>query len=161
VRAARVLAIGLAAASLALGACGGSGGSAPSATVPGNADPADVAVIKAWVDALRRGDVAKAASYFAIPSVVQNGGPPLRVGDRRSALLFNASLPCGARLVRAVRRAPLTIASFRLTERPGPGSCGAGVGGLAKVGIRVSGGKIVQWRRVPLGRAPTTPGTAL
>jgi limonene-1,2-epoxide hydrolase len=152
--------MGLLAAAIALTACGGSTSPARSPDVSSNARPGDVAVIKAWVDALRRGEVAKAASYFAIPSVVQNGGPPLRIDDRRSALLFNASLPCGARLVRAVRRTPFAIASFRLTERPGPGSCGPGAGELAKVAFRVRDAKIVQWRRVPSGRAPT-PGTAL
>jgi limonene-1,2-epoxide hydrolase len=158
--AARALAIGLAGAVLALAACGGSASPARSVEVPGNADPADVAVIESWVDTLRRGDVAKAAAYFAIPSVVQNGGPPLRIGDRHSALLFNESLPCGARLVRAVRHYSFTIASFRLTERPGPGRCGTGTGELAAVAFRLRDGKIVEWRRVATGGAPA-PGTAL
>jgi hypothetical protein len=158
--AARALAIGSAVAVLALSACGGSSRPARPTTVPGDADPTDVAVIKAWVDTLRRGEVAKAASYFAVPSVVQNGGPPLRIGDRHGALLFNASLPCGARLVRAVRHFSFTLASFRLTERPGPGRCGPGSGEMAKVALRVRNGKIVQWRRVPIGNR-TQPGTAL
>ncbi len=158
--AARALVIGLASSVLALCACGGSSSPAPSTKVPGNADPADVAVIKGWVDTLRRGEVGKAAAYFEIPSVVQNGGPPLRIRSRRGALLFNASLPCGAALVRAVRHGPFTIASFRLTERPGRGRCGRGAGDLAKVAFRVRDTKIVQWRRVPTGGAPA-PGTAL
>ena len=144
----------------ALAACGGSSLPAPSASVRGNADPADVAIIKGWVDTLRRGDVAKAAAYFAIPSVVQNGGPPLRITSRNAAVLFNESLPCGARLVRAVRHYSFTLASFRLTERPGPGRCGTGTGALTKVAFRVSEEKIVQWRRVPTGGRPR-PGSAI
>jgi hypothetical protein len=158
--AARALVVGLASSALALGACGGSHSPPTSASVPGNADPAAVTVIKGWIDTLRRGDVAKAAAYFAIPSVVQNGGPPLRIRNRRGALLFNESLPCGARLVRAVRHYSFTLASFRLTERPGPGRCGAGTGALAKVAFRVSEEKIVQWRRVPTGGRPR-PGSAI
>lgn len=159
--AARVLAIGSAAAVLALGACGGSSSPPPSASVPGNADPAAVTVIKGWVDTLRRGDVAKAAAYFAIPSVVQNGGPPLRIRNRRGALLFNESLPCGARLVRAMRQGAYTVATFRLTERPGPGSCGGGTGQVAKTAFRVRDNRIVQWRRVPTGSGaqPAQPGS--
>jgi hypothetical protein len=157
---ARTLALGLAAASLALPACGSSSSSTSTASVPGHADPADVAVIKGWVDTLRAGDPAKAASYFAIPSVVQNGGPPLRIGDRRGAILFNESLPCGARLSRAVPHDGYTVATFRLTERPGPGRCGTGTGDRARVAFRLEEGKIVQWRRVPIGSAPA-PGTAL
>ena len=46
-------------------------GAAPK--VAGDADPADVRVIDAWVTALRHGDVDAAAGYFAIPSVAENG----------------------------------------------------------------------------------------
>jgi hypothetical protein len=156
--ASRVLVIAAIAAALT----GGCGSSAPShsANVPGNADPAAVAVIKGWVDSLRRGEVAKAASYFAIPSVVQNGGPPLRIGDRRGAIVFNESLPCGARLVRAVRHGLYTIATFRLTERPGPGTCGTGTGQMARTAFSVRDDRIVQWRRVPTG-AGAQPGNTV
>jgi hypothetical protein len=157
---ARAITICVAISVLAVSACGGATSSpTPTPKVPGNADPGDVAVIKGWVDTLRRGEIARAASYFAIPSIVQNGGPPLRVGDRHAALLFNESLPCGARLVRAVRHFSFTLASFRLTERPGPGRCGAGTGGLAKVAFRVRHSKIVEWRRVPGGREPQPGAT--
>jgi len=79
----RALAAGVAIASVALAACGGSSSSTSPPGTPGDADSAEVATIKGWVGALQEGNVAKAAGYFAIPSVVQNGGPPVRIGDRR------------------------------------------------------------------------------
>ena len=42
--------------------------------------------------------------------------------------LFNESLPCGAELVEATDEGELTLATFKLTERPGPGTCGRGSG---------------------------------
>src|SRR5713226_8078664 len=56
---------------IALAGCGGGGSRA--ASVPGGANPSDVKVITAWVNALRAGNVQKAASYFRLPSLVQNG----------------------------------------------------------------------------------------
>src|SRR5947207_15688479 len=58
---------------LVLAGCGGTTSPATTHAVAGNADPADVRVIDAWVTALRQGDVDAAAGYFAIPSVAENG----------------------------------------------------------------------------------------
>jgi hypothetical protein len=148
--------IGLA---IALAGCGG-GGSTNSATstIAGNADPGDVQVIDAWVTALRRGDIGKAAGYFAIPSVAENGPVLLRIRSARDARRFNQSLPCGAVLLRAQAAGQFITATFRLTERPGPGACGAGTGQIAKTSFVIHGGKIAQWRRVGLGAGgPTAP----
>jgi hypothetical protein len=41
-----------------------------------------------------------------------------------------------------------TIATFRLTERPG-GGCASGVGHSAQTAIRVRDGHIVAWYRLP------------
>jgi limonene-1,2-epoxide hydrolase len=129
----------------------------PAATVPGNADPADVEVIDAWVRALDRGDNDAAADYFAIPSSTLNG-ILLEIRDRHDALRFNRSLPCGAHLIRAVAHAGFTIATFRLDERPGPGSCGAGTGDKAATAFAIEDGKITDWRRVPVpGGGGATP----
>ena len=117
-----------------LAGCGGGDGSESGGEpkVAGDADPGDVRVIDAWVTALRRGDVDAAARYFAIPSVAENG-PLLRPDrDLDDARRFNESLPCGARLVRAETQGELTTATFRLTERPGPGICGPGTGEAAR-----------------------------
>jgi limonene-1,2-epoxide hydrolase len=144
--------------------CGGDGGgkSSNGGTVPtgnegpapkiaGDADPGDVRVIDAWVTALRRGDVDAAARYFAIPSVAENGPLLLHIESLDDARRFNESLPCGALLVRAETQGQFTTATFRLTERPGPGICGPGTGGAAKTSFVIRDGKIVQWRRVGTG----------
>jgi hypothetical protein len=116
--------------------------------VVGSADPGDVAVIDGWVTALRQGDVDAAAEYFAIPSVAENGPVLVRIRSLDDARQFNESLPCGARLIRADTAGEFTTATFRLTERPGPGSCGPGTGGIAKTSFVIRDGEIVQWRRV-------------
>jgi hypothetical protein len=146
---------------LLLAGCGGGGGSTSDSTtpaIPGNADPADVHVIDAWVTALRRGDVNAAAAYFAIPSVAENGPILLHIESVEQARRFNESLPCGARLIRAQSAGRFTTATFRLTERPGPGICGPGTGGVAKTSFVIHHGKIDQWRRVGAGGGgPSAP----
>jgi hypothetical protein len=156
---------------LAFAACGGSddgdtttgAADAPSApAVPGNADPADVQVIDSWARALDRNDIEAAAGYFALPSSTLNG-IPLQIRTKADARAFNRSLPCGARLVRATANGGFTIATFRLTERPGPGSCGSGAGNKAATAFAIDGGEITDWRRVPVpgeggGGATQAPG---
>ena len=154
-RARRLLPLCLALIALPIAGCGGGGGgnaaagSAPA--IAGNADPGDVQVIDGWVTALRRGDVEAAARYFAIPSVAENGALLLHIRNVDQARSFTESLPCGARLVRAETAGQFTTATFRLTERPGPGVCGPGVGGVAKTSFVIRDGKIAQWRRVGAG----------
>ena len=126
--------------------------------MPGGADPERVRVIQEWVDALRRGDVESAAQYFALPSIAQNGTPPITLDTRADAIGFNRSLPCGARLVRAVPRGEAIAATFRLTERQG-GDCGPGVGELARTVFVIREGKIAEWRRLP-DRPASGAGTA-
>jgi hypothetical protein len=141
-------------AALTLFGCGGGGGDSTSSgtsTTPGNADPGDVKVIDGWVTSLRHGDVDAAANYFAIPSVAENGPILVRIRSVDDARRFNESLPCGARLIRAESAGEFTTATFRLTERPGPGLCGPGTGGVARTSFVIRDGKIVQWRRVGAG----------
>ena len=139
---------------LGLWACGDD---EPAPDIPGDADPEAVAVIDDWSTKLRNGDVDAAAALFAIPSVAQNG-PTVRIEDVADARLFNASLPCGAELVRAEPDGDLVLATFRLTERPGPGSCGSGVGAPAQTAFLIEDGEIVEWRRVFTGgeQAPSS-----
>jgi limonene-1,2-epoxide hydrolase len=117
-------------------------------------------VIDAWVTALRRGDVDAAARYFAIPSTAENGPLLIQIENLDDARRFNESLPCGARLVRAETQGQFTTATFRLTERPGPGICGSGTGEAAKTSFVIRGGKIVEWRRVGIGGGEA-PGRAV
>jgi hypothetical protein len=154
------IAVGLAALA-ALAGCGDSGSSMTlsTATIPGGGDTADVKVISAWVDALRAGDVDQAASYFALPSVVQNGTPPIRLKSRDDVVSFNSSLPCGAKLVSASSEGQVTTATFELTDRPG-GHCGAGVGQAASTAFVIADGLIVHWARVANDSAPAQGGTS-
>src|SRR5947199_1820764 len=96
----------------------------------GSATDVSVSVIRNWAGALRAGNVDKAASYFALPAIVENGTPPVRITSRAQVRDFNELLPCGARLIRSSRHGAYIFATFRLTERVG-GTCGAGAGLLA------------------------------
>jgi limonene-1,2-epoxide hydrolase len=121
---------------------------AHAAEIPGDAAHEDVAVISAWADTLREGDVEGAAEFFALPSVAVNGGLMLRIRTVEDAVAFNESLPCGAELIRAEGAGEIVTATFRLTERPGPGTCGPGTGELAQTAFEITDGEIVEWRRV-------------
>ncbi len=109
---------------------------------------------------LRKGDVDAAAEFFAIPSIAENG-PTVRITNREQARLFNASLPCGAVLIGAESQGEFTTATFRLTERPGPGVCGDGVGGEAQTAFVIEDGEIAEWRRVGIGGPQPAPGEAV
>ena len=149
-------------ATAAFAGCGGGSDSTSTGEIPGGADPAEVQVIDDWASTLSEGDVAGAAAYFAIPSVAENGPALIHVRDSGDARLFNASLPCGATLVEADPEGEFIVATFRLTERPGPGTCGAGTGDTAKTAFVVEDGKIKEWRRVFDGGSvpPQGEGTA-
>jgi hypothetical protein len=117
----------------------------------------DAGVIRGWAQALRAGELDKAAAYFALPAIIQNATPPVRITSRAQARAFNELLPCGARLLKTARHGAYTYATFRLTNRVG-GSCGAGVGGLAATAFRIRDGKIAEWRRLPdPGQQPPNP----
>jgi hypothetical protein len=135
-------------ASLIAAGCGG-GSESDSSSIPGGADAEQVEVIRDWSDDLRSGDVEAAADHFKLPSVAENGTPPLALRTRGQVREFNASLPCGAELTRAEPHAGFIIATFELTERPGPGDCGTGVGVTAQTAFLIEDGLIVEWRRVP------------
>jgi hypothetical protein len=141
-------------AALALCACGTEKASDREAP---RHEPSAAGVIRAWADALRGGDVKRAARFFGVPSVVSNGTPPITLRSRAAVRLFNASLPCGAVLERTYRQGRYTAAVFRLTERPGPGRCGTGKGARARTAFIVREGKIRQWRRLAEPQAPPAP----
>jgi limonene-1,2-epoxide hydrolase len=121
-------------------------------------DPDDVRVVRAWADALRRGDVRGAARFFALPSVVSNGTPPVKLESRAAVRIFNRLLPCGAKAIDSEPAAHgFFIVTFRLTERPGRGRCGSGTGETARTAFRVRDDHITEWLRVPdVESAPET-----
>jgi hypothetical protein len=155
----RAMVLAAALALLLVAGCGSSGSG--DTTVAGNADPDAVKVIQQWADELRTGDIEAASDRFAIPSFVQNGTPLLELRNRQQVETFNQSLPCGARLTAASRSGRFTVATFVLTERPGPGQCGNGVGEAAKTAFVIQAGHIREWRRVvetePTGPTSTAP----
>jgi limonene-1,2-epoxide hydrolase len=149
---------------LAIAGCGsgdeaGSTSGSSEREITSDADPAAVRVIDAWATTLRQGDIEGAARYFAIPSIAENAGTLIRIEDVDDARLttrgqveaFNQSLPCGAKLTEAVAADRFTVATFVLTERPGPGLCGAGTGNAAQTAFVIEDGQITEWRRVAIG----------
>jgi hypothetical protein len=113
---------------------------------------AEVRVIRGWADALRTGHVDEAARFFAVPAIVLDGTNPRReLEDLADIREFNRGLPCGARLVETERgQGSFVIATFRLTQRKGPGArpC-TGEGSLAATVFLIERRRIVQWLRAP------------
>ena len=127
------------------------------------ADAAAVRVIRGWTDAQRASDVDRATSYFAVPAVVQNASPPEQLPSRAAVRDFNASLPCGAVLLRtsAATQPGFTVATFRLVDRPGQ-HCD-GTGNQARTAFGVRAGKIQAWVRIadrPQGGGSPAPQPA-
>jgi hypothetical protein len=134
----------------------------PTATPPAvpkrkPAAQADIAVIRGWTDALRHGRVDAATDYFSLPAVISNGGPAYRLTKRKQVRVFNGTLPCGATFKEAIDTGAYVIATLVLTERPGRGKCGTGVGSEAYTAFLIRRHKIVQWRRVVKPGPETTP----
>jgi hypothetical protein len=114
----------------------------------GPADPADERGIRRWLAALRGGDVRAASRYFALPSTFQNGTPVLTIDTDVERVAVNEALPCGAKVIRTGGAGAFTIILFELVRRPGA-DCGPGTGNRARGAIRVDGGRIREWYRLP------------
>lgn len=120
------------------------------------ADKASARVIRAWTDALARGDTRRAARFFALPSHVQNGTPVLTLKSARERLAFNLGFPCAARPTKLERaKDGFTIVEFTLLDPPGGGGC---AGGVARTAIRVRDSHIVDWFSLD-GVSPSAPGS--
>ena len=116
-------------------------------------------MIRSWADTLRHGNVERASRFFALPATVSNGGPPYELRTRAAVRFFNETLPCGARLESTERTfSGFVLATFRLTERPGPGSCGTGAGHRARTAFLIRRGRIVQWLRATDPAPPASEG---
>jgi predicted small lipoprotein YifL len=119
----------------------------PPAASPATKQAADrhEPVIRAWAEAVRRSDTAKAATFFTVPAIV-NQGKDLRLPSRKLIEAFNAALPCGAKLTRVERDGRYTVGTFQLVERPGQ-KCD-GPGNTAQVAFVFKGDRISEWRQV-------------
>lgn len=126
----------------------------------GSADPAAVRVIARWLGALRGGHEARAARYWATGAKFQNDSPVLTIDTPLEKLAIQRSLPCGAKIRSAGGAKGFVVLLFVLTERPG-GLCRTGAGHTARGAIRVAGGKIVEWYRLPDDPAQYQPPWAV
>jgi hypothetical protein len=75
----------------------------------------DVAVIRGWSDALRRGDIGAATGYWSAPAIVSNGTPPITLKQRKDVRFFNRTLPCGAKFKKAIDTGAYVVATLVLT----------------------------------------------
>jgi hypothetical protein len=91
-------------------------------------------VIADWAAAVRSGDVARAAGFFDLPAVIyQSGHSALQVNSPQIAEAFNASLPCGAKLLGTNPEGRYVVATFVLVN-VGTVPCST-KGKLARVGF--------------------------
>jgi hypothetical protein len=138
-----------------LAGCSDGDGDGGQRGAPGQ--PSAEAVVRGWADDLREGDVEGATDRFAVPAIVANNTPQIRLDTRAEVRHFNATLPCGGRVTDIVRHHGVLITTFVLTDRPG-GDCGAGVGGIARTAFEVRDGHIVRWLRLPDSGDTGPPG---
>ena len=128
---------------IVLAGCGG-------AVVP-ESRPGAAAVARAWTDAVRERDYAAANALFAVPAVVANGTPRMRLDTQAEVNDFNRSLPCGA-FVTGAEELERGYVRVRFRLAPGPG-CGDDD---AEVTFRVVDGRITEWLREAVGPPPGT-----
>ncbi len=119
----------------------------PTAGHGEKADPAATVVVQRWLKALSDGDIPAAADTFAPNALVQNLRPPVRLRTRALRIAFNETFPCGAELSTASTVKGYLVVTYRLTDRKGS-KCD-GPGGSAAGTIKVAGGKMTEWYRLP------------
>jgi hypothetical protein len=107
-------------------------------------------VIAGWANALRKGNVERAASYFALPAIVAQSDT-IQLATRDDARAFNEGLPCGARLLEVQHDGRYIVGTFRLTDKPGQ-TC-LTPGQLVRVAFVIQRRHFTEWRQVP-----DTPG---
>jgi hypothetical protein len=75
-----------------------------------SAGAGDVKIIREWSQALTAGDLGKAASYFAVPAIIENGTPPVRIHQPRAGAPVQPTA--------AMRRTVGRNRTLRLTPTP-------------------------------------------
>ena len=121
----------------------------------GSSTNRDVQVVREWSAALNAGDDAKAASYFAPNAKVIQGSLVAILRTRRSAVVFNAALPCSGKIVATAVRNHLVTATFVLGQRPRH-RCDA-PGQKAYAALRIANGKITLWHQLPAPASVDSP----
>lgn len=123
----------------------------------GPVTPAEERVIRGWSTQLRHGNVAAAARYFALPSLIANLAEPTEMATRGEIEAFNATLTCGAKLLSTRRmERNFVIGTFELTELPGR-TCGASTGKPAAVAFLIRDHRISHWIRTQDVAPEVTP----
>ena len=127
---------------LAFAGCGG-GGRTPEL------------IVRAWSDALNRGDDATAAALFARGALIVQGSASTRLDTRAEARAWNAGLPCAGKIVGLSSTGEVVTATFLLGHRRGH-TCD-GPGARAVAAFRVHAGKILLWHELGAEPAPAQP----
>jgi hypothetical protein len=105
----------------------------------GSSSPAPKEVVRAWSDALDRGDSEAAAGLFEANARFVAGDSVQILKTHDEAVALNAEFRCAGRIARMARTAGYVTAM--LAQRKAPG-CGRGEWG--SVDVRVRNGKIVE-----------------
>src|SRR5919198_3122366 len=109
-------------------------------------------LIAGWANALRKGNVERAASYFALPAIVEQSDT-IQLATRDDARAFNEGLPCGARLLEVQHDGRFIVGTFRLTDKPRQ-TC-LTPGALVRVAFVIQERHFTEWRQIP-----DTPGAS-
>ena len=124
------------------------------------AGAAAAAVVDRWSKAITAADWKAAGGTFADGAKVRNlSDDVLVLKDRKAREAWNEiSFSCGSEVTdaRDAGRGYLII-TFRLTDRRGS-ACGAARGNPAQIVVRVGGGKLTEWYRLPDPPARDAPG---
>jgi hypothetical protein len=104
--------------------------------------------VRAWSRALNAGRYERAASFFIL-GVIVDQGQEMQLITRAQILDFNRGLPCRADVTSVVEERQATLATFRLKRGPG-GPCH----GTVRVRFFIHGGKFSQFRQLPGQSAP-------
>jgi hypothetical protein len=117
-------------------------------------------VIADWAAAVRSGDVARAAGFFTLPAIVSRPGDgTLQVNSEQVAQAFNASLPCGARLLATNPAGRYVVGTFLLVDNARR-RC-ADRGDIARVGFVFGDAerprRFTEWWQLASPEAPVGP----
>ena len=151
----RAAALLLTAAAFA-GCGGGEERAEPGPRLDTRVPPADERVIRAWSAALNAGEFERAAGYFAIGAVIDQGRR-FRLSSFAAAVGWNASLPCRGRVRELLRVRDATIARFRLSEGH-RGDCREGGEATVRFVIRDGRIRVFEQFAEPAGDDP--PGSS-
>jgi limonene-1,2-epoxide hydrolase len=104
-------------------------------------------IVERWSKAINASDDKAAANLFADNATVIQGGQSVTLTGHDEALAFNASLPCGGKIVEQALEGDEVTATFTLIGRPGHTCDGPGQTAVAV--FRITDGKIVVWQQLP------------